>query len=74
MDWEYKEGTGFNLKYSGWEASLRKWHLNQDWREEMPGRHQAMQEKALGGESGKQDSRGGNKGPQIRYLNGSTNS
>ena len=23
----------------------------------MPGRHQAMQEKALGGESGKQDSR-----------------
>ena len=25
-------------------------------------------------ESGKQDSRGGNKGPQIRYLNGSTNS
>ena len=56
-DWEYKEGTGFKLKYSGWEASLRKWHLNQDWREEMPGRHQAMQEKALGGESGKQDSR-----------------
>ena len=45
------------MKYSGWEAFLRKWHLNQDWREEMPGRHQAMQEKALGGESGKQNRR-----------------